>query len=64
MSIITPQDLSSSRSVLDFLLQYAEATSNTGMKEEIERLISDYERIILEPDQSDLTILPYNRRDA
>ena len=64
MSLITPQDLSSSRSVLDFLLQYAEATSNTGMKEEVERLISDYENIILEPDQSDLTILPYNRRDA
>lgn len=64
MSLVTPQDLSNSRSVLDFLLQYAEVTGNTGMKEEVERLISDYENIILEPDQSDLTILPYNRRDA
>lgn len=64
MSLITPQDLSSSRSVLDFLLQYAITTGNIEMKEEIEQLINDYENIILEPDQSDLTILPYNRRDA
>ena len=64
MSLITPQDLSSSKSVLDFLLQYAEATSNIGMKEEVERLIADYERVIEEPDPSNLTILPYNRRDA
>lgn len=64
MSLVTPQDLSSSRSVLDFLLQYAITTENVEMREEIEQLIHDYENIILEPDQSDLTILPYNRRDA
>lgn len=64
MSLVTPQDLSSSRSVLDFLLQYATTTGNVEMREEIEQLIHDYENIILEPDQSDLTILPYNRRDA
>lgn len=64
MSLVTPQDLSSSRSVLDFLLQYAITTGNVEMREEIEQLIHDYENIILEPDQSDLTILPYNRRDA
>lgn len=64
MSLVIPQDLSSSRSVLDFLLQYATTTGNVEMREEIEQLIHDYENIILEPDQSDLTILPYNRRDA
>ena len=63
-TIITPQDLSSSKSVLDFLLQYAESTDNVDMKEEVERLIHDYNNIILEPDASNLTILPYNRRDA
>lgn len=64
MSVITPQDLGNSLSVLEFLLKYAEEHGNTGMKEEVEQLIHDYENVIAEPDISDMTLLPYNRRDA
>lgn len=64
MSTLTPQDLGSSKSVLDFLLNFAILNNNTGMRLEVERLLNDYKNIIQEPDLSDLTLLPYNRRDA
>lgn len=64
MADITPQDLSNSLSVLEFLLKYAEQKSDTQMSEEIKKLISDYTKVIEEPDVSDFTLLPYNRRDA
>lgn len=64
MEEITPQDLNNSLSVLEFLSNYAEATGNTGMKTEVDKLISDYNQVIAEPDLSDMTLLPYNRKDA
>ncbi len=64
MANITPQDLSSSKSVLDFLLNFAILNNNTEMRLEVERLLNDYRNVIQEPDLSDLTMLPYNRRDA
>lgn len=64
MSTITPQDLGSSISVLEFLLNYAETNNNVQMREEVERLITDYYNVMTEPDISDMTLLPYNRRDA
>lgn len=64
MDEITPQDLNNSKSVLDYLKQYAIDTGNKEMELEINRLISDYDQIIAEPDLSDMTLLPYNRKDA
>ena len=64
MDEITPQDLNNSKSVLDYLKQYAIDTGNKEMELEIDRLISDYDQIIAEPDLSDMTLLPYNRKDA
>lgn len=64
MAVITPQDLGSSISVLEFLLNYAEEHNDIQMKEEVERLINDYNNVMLEPDVSDKMLLPYNRRDA
>ena len=64
MDEITPQDLNNSKSVLDYLKQYAIDTGNKEMELEIDKLISDYDQIIAEPDLSDMTLLPYNRKDA
>lgn len=64
MALVTPQDLGSSKSVLDFLLQYAQEHNDILMQEEINKLINDYNKVIEEPDVSDMTVLPYNRRDA
>lgn len=64
MALVTPQDLGSSKSVLDFLLQYAQEHNDILMQEEINKLIDDYNKVIEEPDISDMTVLPYNRRDA
>lgn len=64
MSLVTPQDLGSSMSVLQFLKEYATENNNTQMLEEVNKLISDYNNVIKEPDISDKTLLPYNRRDA
>lgn len=64
MALVTPQDLGSSKSVLDFLLQYAQEHNDILMQEEINKLIDDYNKVIEEPDVSDMTVLPYNRRDA
>ena len=64
MADITPQDLGNSLSVLQFLLDYAKANNNTQMKETVERLMSDYANVFNEVDKSDLTMLPYNRKDA
>ena len=64
MEEITPQDLNNSLSVLEFLSNYAETTGNTEMKTEVDKLISDYNQVIAEPDLSDMTLLPYNRKDA
>ena len=64
MALVTPQDLNNSISVLEYLLNYAKSTADVQMQEEIERLINDYEQVILEPDISDMTLLPYNRKDA
>lgn len=64
MEEITPQDLNNSLSVLEFLSDYAEKTNNADMKLEVDKLISDYNQVIAEPDLSDMTLLPYNRKDA
>ena len=64
MALITPQDLTSSKSVLDFLLDFAKEKNNVQMREEILELLNQYESVVLEPDVSDKTILPYNRKDA
>lgn len=64
MANITPQDLNNSLSVLEFLLNYANEHNNIQMREEVEQLINDYNNVIAEPDVSDMTLLPYNRRDA
>lgn len=63
-NIITPQDLGSSLSVMEFLRQYAISNNNLEMKAEIDKLISGYHEIIEEPDISDKVLLPYNRKDA
>ena len=64
MALITPQDLNNSISVLEFLLAYAKENNDTLMQEEVEKLINDYNQVMLEPDISDMTLLPYNRKDA
>lgn len=64
MDNLTPQDLTSSLSVLNYLLDFANANSNVQMREEVEELLSQYNEVVKEPDPSDKTILPYNRRDA
>ena len=61
---LTPQDLTSSLSVLNYLLKYAEVNNNVEMREEVEELLAQYNEVVKEPDPSDKTILPYNRRDA
>lgn len=64
MALITPQDLNNSISVLEFLLAYAKENNDILMQEEVEKLINDYNQVMLEPDISDMTLLPYNRKDA
>ena len=64
MSNLTPQDLTSSLSVLNYLKDFAKNNSNTEMYEEVSELLNQYNEVIEEPDPSDKTILPYNRRDA
>ena len=64
MALITPQDLNNSISVLEFLLAYAKENNDILMQEEVEKLINDYNQVMLEPDTSDMTLLPYNRKDA
>ncbi len=63
-SNLTPQDLTSSLSVLNYLLKYATTNNNVQMREKVEELLAQYNEVIEEPDPSDKTILPYNRRDA
>lgn len=64
MALITPQDLNNSISVLEFLLAYAKENNDILMQEEVEKLINDYNQVMLEPDISDMTLLPYNRKDS
>ena len=64
MSDLTPQDLTSSLSVLDYLKTFAELNNNTQMLEEVNELLNQYNEVVKEPDSSNMTILPYNRRDA
>lgn len=64
MALTTPQDLSSSLSVLEFMRDYAKLHGNVEMYEETKKLINDYNNVILEPDVSNMMILPYNRKDA
>lgn len=64
MALITPQDLNNSISVLEFLLAYAKENNDILMQEEVEKLINDYNQVMLEPDISDMALLPYNRKDA
>lgn len=60
----TPQDLGSSLSVMEFLLQYAKDNSNLEMEAEVTKLIEDYNNVIEEPSEADKVLLPYNRKDA
>ena len=64
MALITPQDLNNSISVLEFLLAYDKENNDILLQEEVEKLINDYNQVMLEPDISDMTLLPYNRKDA
>ena len=64
MSILTPQDLGSSLSVLEYLKNYAVLNSNTDMEAIVTELLSEYNNVMVEPDESDKTLLPYNRKDA
>ena len=64
MADITPQDLGSSLSVLKYLLNFADINKNVEMYEKVNELLTQYNEVIKEPDPSDMTILPYNRRDA
>lgn len=64
MSDITAQDLGSSLSVLEFLRDWATENHNIQMLEEVNLLINDYNSVMVEPDISDKTLLPYNRKDA
>lgn len=64
MKEITPQDLGSSLSVLNYLRQYTLLNGFDEVRTEIDELLSQYKKIMEEPDPSDVTLLPYNRRDA
>lgn len=64
MANTTPQDLGNSLSILEFLLDYAKSNNIPEMEAQVSKLITDYNLVITEPDISDMTLLPYNRRDA
>ena len=64
MANTTPQDLGNSLSILEFLLDYAKNNNIPEMEAQVSKLISDYNLVMTEPDISDMTLLPYNRRDA
>lgn len=64
MANTTPQDLGNSLSILEFLLDYARSNNIPEMEAQVSKLISDYNLVMTEPDISDMTLLPYNRRDA
>lgn len=64
MKEITPQDLGSSISVLNYLRQYTLSNSFDDVRNKIDELLNQYHEIMEEPDPTDKTLLPYNRRDA
>ena len=64
MAITVPQDFSNIKSILDYLEDYAIKHGNVEMREEIQELANEYEKVMKEPSAADKTILPYNRKDA
>jgi hypothetical protein len=64
MKELTPQDLGSSISILNYLKQYTLQNGFDDVKIKIDDLLNQYKNIMEEPDPSDKTLLPYNRRDA
>lgn len=62
--ISVPQDLSDSRSVLEYLQKLCSQMDDTEMQNICTQLLSDYEKVFDEPDESDQLNLPYNRKDA
>ena len=64
MKELTPQDLGSSISILNYLKQYTLQNGFDDVKIKIDDLLNQYKSIMEEPDPSDKTLLPYNRRDA
>lgn len=64
MAITVPQDFSDIKSILDYLEDYAIKHGNVEMREEIQELANEYEKVMKEPSAADKTILPYNRKDA
>lgn len=64
MSLETPQDLTNSLSILLAMQDYAKTTNDVNMLAIVNQYINQYNKVIIEPDSSDLTMLPYNRKDA
>ena len=62
--ITVPQDLSDTRSVLEYLYKVTDQIQDLEMKNICMELLSEYEREFNEPDPSNQKNLPYNRKDA
>lgn len=62
--ITVPQDLSDTRSVLEYLYKVTDQMQDYEMKNICMELLSEYEKTFDEPDESDKKNLPYNRKDA
>lgn len=59
-----PQDLKDTRSVLEYLQTLAKNIRDVEMRDICTELLSEYELVFNEPDDSDKLNLPYNRRDS
>lgn len=59
-----PQDLSDTRSVLEYLYKITGQMQDIQMQDICMELLSEYEKTFNEPDESDKKKLPYNRKDA
>lgn len=64
MSVTVPQDFNNTKALLKSLEEYAIKHGNVEMREAVQELINNYEKVIEEPSTSDKTLLPYNRKDA
>lgn len=62
--ITVPQDLSDTRSVLEYLYKTADQIEDKEMQNICMELLSEYEKSFTEPDPSNQKNLPYNRKDA
>lgn len=62
--ISVPQDLSDTRSVLEYLQKLCTQMNDIEMRNICTELLSEYENSFIEPDESNQQNLPYNRKDA